>query len=218
MHRRYVDPHGYLLKREVVAFAGELGPGMRLLDAGAGECQYKPLFAHCRYTGVDLAVGDESWDYSKLDLRCDLTNIPRPDGSFDACLCAVVLEHVPDPVAICRELARVLTPGAPILVAVPFVCQQHQMPHDFFRYSSNGIRQVLEAAGFQDVAVTPWGHDRLTVATCLGAYYLLPGKGLVSRATNKLLSLGWTALKAYHLHHPQPSPEIPFGWFARARR
>jgi len=44
--------------------------------------------------------------------QCSVEAMPFPDGSFDYALCAHVLEHVEDPDAACRELARVATRGA----------------------------------------------------------------------------------------------------------
>ncbi|MDQ3108347.1 MAG: methyltransferase type 11, partial [Bacteroidota bacterium] len=66
----------------------------RLLDAGAGEQQYKPFCAHLKYVSQDFAAYKPenmdsglqmtSWDYGKLDIISDITSIPEADGSFDA--------------------------------------------------------------------------------------------------------------------------------------
>ena len=34
--------------------ARSIPPGSKVLDAGAGTCKYKPLFAHCEYKAQDL--------------------------------------------------------------------------------------------------------------------------------------------------------------------
>ena len=70
----------------MAAFARALPAGARVLDAGAGEGQYAHHFARQRYCGVDLAVGDAAWDYSRLDAVADLTALPFRDGAFDAAL------------------------------------------------------------------------------------------------------------------------------------
>jgi ubiquinone/menaquinone biosynthesis C-methylase UbiE len=46
----------------------------------------------------------------------DLTQLPFADGSFDCVTCGYVLEHVPDPEVGLGELARVLVPGARMLL------------------------------------------------------------------------------------------------------
>ena len=43
--------------------------------------------------------------------RIDITDIPYPDGSFDAILCIHVLEHIPAEDVALSELLRVLKPG-----------------------------------------------------------------------------------------------------------
>ena len=70
-------------------------------------------FARQRYCGVDLAVGDAAWDYSRLDAVADLTALPFRDGTFDA---ADPHRHPRAPAASraarCAEIARTLAPGA----------------------------------------------------------------------------------------------------------
>jgi hypothetical protein len=92
------------------------------------------------------------------------------------------------------------------------------MPHDYFRYTSSGVIHLLENSGFRDIRIRPWGHDRLTLASWGANYCLLKDKSIVHRAFNKFLVAGWTGLKAYYLHHPQPSPDLPFGWIAEGRK
>jgi len=43
--------------------------GYVLLDAGAGDCQWKSHFPSAKYIGMDLGIGDSECDYSNLDIR-----------------------------------------------------------------------------------------------------------------------------------------------------
>jgi len=83
--------------------------GARVLDAGAGTCKYKPLFAHCDYKSQDFTQykGYEN-SYGTLDYVGDITNIPVPDGSFDCILCTEVFEHLPRPDLAVKEFGRIL--------------------------------------------------------------------------------------------------------------
>ncbi|HQF70941.1 MAG TPA: methyltransferase domain-containing protein, partial [Promineifilum sp.] len=88
-----LDVHLWETNRLLAQAQAELPPGARLLDAGSGEGQYRDTFKHLRYVGVDLAVGDQTWDYTGLDAQGDLSHLPFADDSFDAAVCFQVLEH-----------------------------------------------------------------------------------------------------------------------------
>jgi SAM-dependent methyltransferase len=49
------------------------------------------------------------------DLNAD-PHLPFPDATFDAVLCAVSVQYLAAPVAVFREVARVLRPGGPFIV------------------------------------------------------------------------------------------------------
>ena len=114
--------------------------GYKILDAGAGECQFKKYCSHLQYTAQDFAQynGDGNvglqmgtWDNTKLDIVSDITAIPVADGSFDALMCTEVLEHVPDPVAALKEMNRVLRSGGYLMITVPFASLTHFAPYHF---------------------------------------------------------------------------------------
>lgn len=131
--------------------------GARVLDAGAGEGEYKSKFAHTRYIGADLAIGDPKWDYSSLDTVCDLTRLPFQTGSFDAVLCTQVLEHVPEPLTVLREITRVLNLGGQLFLSAPQSWHQHQKPYDYYRYTSFGLHYLLTKAGLRIETIRPMG-------------------------------------------------------------
>lgn len=128
-----------------------LPAGLRILDAGAGEQQYRPYCSHLNYISQDFAEYNpasntsglqmSSWDYGKLDIISDITQIPEPDASFDAILCTEVLEHVPDPLSALRELSRLLKPGGYMILTAPFCSMTHFAP---FHYSTGFSRYFYE--------------------------------------------------------------------------
>ena len=147
--RRHILHFEVEIEDAVAAFARKLPDGARVLDAGAGEGQYRGHFARQRYCGVDLAVGDRSWDYSRLDALADLRALPFRTGAFDAAIHIVTIEHLREPGEALREMARTLAPGAMLLVAAPHEWEVHQAPHDYFRYTRYGLAYLLEKAGFE---------------------------------------------------------------------
>jgi SAM-dependent methyltransferase len=134
------------LWREIAAASHQLSG--RLLDVGCGSQPYRALFSACVYTGLDidsprtraLAVADAFYDGRRF---------PFDDACFDAVLCNQVLEHVFNPAEFLSEVRRVMTPGARLLLTVPFVWDEHEQPWDYARYSSFGLRALLERHGFR---------------------------------------------------------------------
>lgn len=174
--RRWVMHFDWVIENAAAVFAASLPEGSRVLDAGAGECRFAPLFARHRYVAVDLGVGDSSWNYRRLDCVADLANLPLPSAAFDACLNLVTLEHVRDPLRVLSELARVLRPGGRILLVVPHDWEVHQEPHDYFRYTTHGMRFLLESSGFRDIRIEPvGGYFRLMSRRLLNGLQFFPG-------------------------------------------
>ncbi|MGA2328734.1 MAG: class I SAM-dependent methyltransferase [Bryobacteraceae bacterium] len=145
------------IEAAVKQFAAALAPGARVLDAGAGEGGHASFFSKQRYCGVDLAIGDASWDYRHLDAVADLAAIPFQAGCFDAAINIVTLEHVHEPAGALGEIARVLKPGGRLLLIVPQEWEVHQAPHDYYRFTRYGVRRLLEGAGFVDIHVLAAG-------------------------------------------------------------
>jgi len=135
-----------------------LPPGTKVLDVGAGSCPYRHLFSHCEYRTQDLApLRDDQLrygGYGQLDYVSDLAGIPVPDGSFGAVLCTEVLEHHPEPIAVVKELARILEPGGRLILTAPLGSGIHQEPYHFYGgYTPWWYERFLSAAGFGSIHV-----------------------------------------------------------------
>ncbi len=181
--RRYIQHFESSIEDAVEAFAASLKPGVRILDAGAGEGNYKRYFGKHRYVGLDLGIGDAAWNYSRLDVIADLENLPFPDASFDACINIVTLEHVSDPRRVLGEIARSLKPGGRLLLAAPLEWEEHQQPHDYFRYTRYGLEHLLGGAGFSDISIVPVGGIfRLISRRLLNALQFFPGPAILIAA------------------------------------
>ena len=152
-----LDPFEASIETFVRGVASEIPAGKRVLDAGAGEGRFKPLFAHAEYAGIDFAQGDPSWNYSALDVVGRLEELPFPNASFDHVLSIVVLEHTPQPARVIEEFARVLKTGGMVHLVVPHMWEEHQRPHDFFRFTSSGIRYLLQSSGIRIRRIHPVG-------------------------------------------------------------
>lgn len=160
----------------VARMAHHLPAGTDLLDAGAGESPYRALFAHCRYVTADWPQSVHKGGQA-ADISASLEELPVPSGSFDAVLCTQVLEHVGEPLAVLRELHRILRPSGELWLTVPLVWPLHEEPYDFFRYTSYGLRHLLLQAGFDPVEVEPRNGAFATLAQLLATAEQFVGDG-----------------------------------------
>lgn len=134
-----------------------------ILDVGAGSCPYREYFSHCDYKTQDFAsLSPEQLrgrtGYGKIDYLCDATNIPVSESSFDAVLCTEVLEHVPEPIRVIYEFARIIKPGGKLLLTAPLGSGIHQEPYHFYGgYTPFWYQKFLTEAGFSEIFVQPNG-------------------------------------------------------------
>lgn len=60
-----------------------------------------------------------------------------------------VIEHVFNPDELLQEIRRIMKPEATMMITLPFVWDEHEQPYDYARYSSFGIKHLLQKNGFK---------------------------------------------------------------------
>jgi SAM-dependent methyltransferase len=173
--RRHILHFESAIDDSLVNFSAALSPNARVLDAGAGERVHAKYFQGRHYVAIDLAIGDASWDYGKLDAVADLNALPFREASFDACINVVTLEHVREPGCVLGEIERTLRPGGRLLLVVPHEWEVHQSPHDYYRYTRHGVAYLLTKAGFAEFDIQPvGGYFRLISRRLLNGLQFFP--------------------------------------------
>jgi SAM-dependent methyltransferase len=135
--------------------------GGMALDCGAGSRDYRS----------DHLIQTEIKPYGNVDLMAVNQQLPFVDDAFDAILSLDVLEHVTDPFAAARELARVLRPGGILFINLPFLQVEHGYPHHYFNATRMGLRQLFD--GLLDPivhAVPAGGHAATTMMMMIRVY------------------------------------------------
>jgi SAM-dependent methyltransferase len=160
------------------------------LDAGCGHSPFKNMLREKGTSVVGIDVEDRA---GKTDHIADLQGMPQVEnGTFDTVLCTQVLEHLPRPWDALRELSRVSRPHGMIIVTVPHLSIIHEAPHDYYRYTSYGLRALASQAELEVVDLQPTGglfvflgHSASLVLMCtLGA---VPGLGWFTWLVNYIV-------------------------------
>lgn len=143
----------YLTRRNLLIGISEYAPYLkgRILDFGCGSKPYKSFFADSEYIGVDFHGDGHDHTEEQIDYFYDGKTLPFANESFDAVFSSEVFEHVFNLDEILVELYRVVKQNGMMLITCPFSICEHEQPNDFARYSSFGIRYLLEKHGFEIV-------------------------------------------------------------------
>jgi SAM-dependent methyltransferase len=137
----------FRLYEEVKNFAANIPESAYVLDAGSGNQPYKHLLSHANYESADFEQIDKS--YAQTTYVCNLNNIPTENARFDYILFNQVMEHLPEPLAVLKELNRVLKPNGKILYSGPLFYEEHQVPYDFYRYTQYALINMFTSSGFK---------------------------------------------------------------------
>jgi SAM-dependent methyltransferase len=95
--------------------------GAVVLDVGGGPGYFADAFrtAGASYAGVDPDVGELTarGEAGANTVRASGLRLPFADASLDLTYSSNVLEHVPDPEEMAREMLRVTKPGGTVLIS-----------------------------------------------------------------------------------------------------
>jgi len=141
-----------------------------LLDVGCGTKPYESLFNVASYIGLDVAGGGHDDDAKSADIYYDGKNFPFSDSFFDHAISNQVFEHVFEPEQFMDEIHRVLKPNGLLLITVPFVWDEHEVPYDYGRYTSFGLNYLISKKGFKIIEQQKSGAYVDTLAQMLSSY------------------------------------------------
>lgn len=181
------------VRRALEPLLRDLGTG-RGVNVGGGPTRLHPRLIH-----VDLFAR------APVDCVARAEQLPFGTGSLDLVVCQETVEHVPDPFAAVREMARVLRPGCRIYLQVPFMIGYHPGPEDYWRFTRAGVRTLLDRAGIREATIgisvgSGTGMYRIAVEFLAGlmgrvaASLYHPAKGVASMVCYPLRWFdGWIA-------------------------
>jgi ubiquinone/menaquinone biosynthesis C-methylase UbiE len=180
--RAFVPAIGAPLADDLIRTAA-LRPGERVLDVACGtgivaRLATQPVGAAGTVAGLDINPGmlEVARSTTPPGVAIDWHEagaeaMPLPDASFDAVLCQMGLQFVPDKHAALSEMRRVLAPGGRLILNVPgptprlFVIMGEALARHvggeavgfvnqvFSLHDTAEIQNLISGAGFRDVSV-----------------------------------------------------------------
>lgn len=188
---------------------GWAGPPGRLLDVGCGAGWFLQMARERGWEALGVDTSPEAVRYARERLAVpaqhgDLKSVHFPANTFTLVTLWNVLEFVPDPLGLLREIHRVLAPGGRLFVrtqnyffqrlslALTGWAFRQERPYRTFVFHLNSfspapLRLLLRKTGFVPVRVTnsvpTWGDpyqtvraaEPLMVAVKLGVHGLVQG-------------------------------------------
>lgn len=173
-----VSSHPYNPAARNMIAAVEKSGGMAV-DCGAGSRDFRS----------DNLIQVEITPYDNIDVLAVNQKLPFADASLDLVISMDVLEHVSDPVASAREIARVLKPGGVLFLDLPFLQTEHGYPHHYHGFTRMGVRQLFEGLLDCEAHYVPRaGHPSVVVRQILHTF--LWGLPKSERARFEAMTIG----------------------------
>jgi SAM-dependent methyltransferase len=168
---------------------GQASSGLSLLEVG---CGHGNMLLEARNRGYDVHGLEYSADAARVanrKLGAEAVRVGAvaentfPEGSFDICVLADVIEHVRDPADFLRHVRRVLKPGGVIFIATPSTDSwsarllgrqwMEYKPEHLFYFDRNSIRRLVQNASFDHIEAAA-GKKVLTMDYVIGHFDKFP--------------------------------------------
>jgi len=166
----FVNPF-YFARKGLIDNIRDLGSSItgKTLDVGCGNKPYEKLFSSSKYIGLEID-SENNRKSKKADYFYQGDKFPFPDKDFDSVISNEVLEHIFNPDVFLSEINRVLKDEGILLITVPFVWDEHEQPYDYARYSSFGLKHLLEKHGFKILTYRKSMNDARTIFQLINTY------------------------------------------------
>lgn len=166
----FVNPF-YIARKGLAKHIKNLGASItgKTLDVGCGTKPYEKIFNSSEYIGLEVETSIHT--DNKADFFYNGKTFPFNDKDFDSVITNQVLEHVFTPDEFLKEINRVLKLNGNLLLTVPFVWDEHEQPYDYARYSSFGLKYLLENNGFNIKTHIKSVSDFSVIIQLVNAYF-----------------------------------------------
>lgn len=136
----------HFLKKEIASLAAN----SRVLIVGAGgDCEEV----------IRQAAKNKSFQLDSIDIDptrkptiiADIQTYSLEGSFYDAIFIPEVLEHLPSPQLALSNVYNALKSSGRVVASVPFIFPEHDLPHDYFRFTSSALRELF--GNFQNLQI-----------------------------------------------------------------
>lgn len=119
------------------------------------ELLYASLVPGCT-ENYDMQFDGNYWQGTPMHvagnvIHSDILSLPTTMGPYlkmNAIFATQVFEHLADPKVAAAALFESIAPGGVLVYTAPQHATYHKVPHDYLRYTKEGVKFILVSAGF----------------------------------------------------------------------
>jgi len=108
-----------------------------------------PTYLHARKDVINVDI----FDFKEVDIIADAADLPLIENSVDLIFNIAMLEHVPAPQTIIKEMYRVLKKGGEAVCYLPFMVPFHAAPEDYQRWTITGVKNLFSEYEILEIGV-----------------------------------------------------------------
>ena len=168
----------------------------KVLDIGALHQPYMKSIKYTNYKVLDIQKR------KGVDIVEDIHKTKLNNNSFDTVVATEVFEHLYNPFLAQTQVRRILKKGGYLIASVPFSYQIHGAPHDYYRYTQFGLKELFK--DFSKVQIIPHGNRFFVILDMIGG-------------SNRIFKLLVQIFKIIP-HFDNRNTKIPFGYIIIAKK